>query len=80
MIDTYIKYFNTYFGQYILDILRVKNFNCPSRLARCHKITTRGKFPLAAMGVLAPGSAHARPSAQPPIDTSGNFSSHVFAE
>ena len=25
------------------------------------------------MGVLAPGSAHARPSAQPPIDTSGNF-------
>ena len=26
------------------------------------------------MGALAPGSAHARPSAQPPIDTSGNFS------
>ena len=25
------------------------------------------------MGVLAPGSAHARPSARPPIDTSGNF-------
>ena len=30
-----------------------------------------------AMGVLAPGSAHARPSAQPPIDTSGNFSAHI---
>jgi hypothetical protein len=30
------------------------------------------------MGVLAPGSAHARPSAQPPIDTSGNFSAQVF--
>ena len=29
------------------------------------------KFPLAPMGVLAPGSAHARPSAQPHIDTSG---------
>ena len=28
----------------------------------------------APMGLLAPGSAHARPSAQPPIDTSGNFS------
>ena len=26
--------------------------------------------PLAPMGVLAPRSAHARPSAQPPIDTS----------
>jgi hypothetical protein len=26
------------------------------------------------MGVLAPGSAHARPSARPPIETSGNFS------
>ena len=30
------------------------------------------------MGVLAPGSAHAWPSAQPPIDTSGNFPEHVF--
>ena len=35
------------------------------------------KFPLAPMGVLAPGSAHARPSAQPPIDTSGKFSAHM---
>ena len=31
------------------------------------------KIPLTPMGVLAPGSAHARPSAQPPIDVSGNF-------
>ena len=31
-------------------------------------------FLLALMGVLAPGSAHARPSAQAPIDTSGHFS------
>ena len=29
------------------------------------------------MGVLAPGSAHAKPSAQLPIDTSRNFSAHV---
>ena len=35
------------------------------------------KFPLAPMGVLEPGSAHARPSAQPSIDTSGNCSAHV---
>ena len=32
------------------------------------------------MGVLAPGSAQARPSAQPPIDTSGNLSVHVSAK
>ena len=31
------------------------------------------QFPVAPLGVLAPGSAHARPSAQPPINTSGNF-------
>ena len=35
------------------------------------------QYPLAPMGVLAPGSAHARPSARPPIDTSGNFSAHM---
>jgi hypothetical protein len=35
------------------------------------------QFPLAPMGVLAPGSAHAKPSAQLPIDTSRNFSAHV---
>ena len=32
------------------------------------------------MGVLAPRSAHARPSAQPPINVSGNFPAHVSAE
>ena len=31
----------------------------------------RVKIPLVLMGVLAPGSAYARPSAWPPIDTSG---------
>ena len=35
------------------------------------------EIPLAPMGVLAPGSAHARPSAQPPINTSGNSSAHM---
>ena len=35
------------------------------------------KFPLTPMGVLAPGSARARPSAQPPIDGSGNFPARV---
>ena len=42
------------------------------------QITTNlSKFALAPMGVLAPGSAHARPSARPPIDTSRNFSAHM---
>ena len=38
------------------------------------------KFPLAPMGVHAPVSAHAGPSAQPPIGTSGNFPARVSAE
>ena len=38
----------------------------------CHLNITQ-KFPLASMGVLAPGSAHARPSARPPIDTRKKF-------
>ena len=38
------------------------------------------KIPLAPMGVLAPLSAHAGPSAQPPIGTSGNFPARVSAE
>ena len=32
------------------------------------------------MGVLAPESAHSRPSARPPIDVSGNFPVHVAVE
>ena len=38
------------------------------------------KIPLAPMGVLAPVSAHARPSTQPPIGTSGIFPARVSAE
>ena len=50
-----------------------------------HLINSRTKpkfneFPLTPMGVLAPGSAHARPSAQPLIFMSGNFPAHVSAE
>ena len=36
------------------------------------------KFPLAPMGVLAPGSPHAGLFAQPPIDTSGIFLAHLL--
>ena len=35
-------------------------------------------IPLTAMGVLAPGSAHSRSSAQPPIDMSRNFPQFLF--
>jgi hypothetical protein len=38
------------------------------------------KFPLTPMGGLAPGSAHARPDAQPPKDKSKKFTAHVSAE
>ena len=31
-------------------------------------------------GVIAPGSAHAKPSARPPISMSGTFSEHMSAE
>ena len=34
-------------------------------------------IPLAPMGVFAPGSAQARPSARAPINTSGNFLAHL---
>ena len=42
--------------------------------------TCAEKIPLVPMGVLAPVSAHAGPSAQPPIGTSGMFPAHVSAE
>ena len=44
--------------------MKLNNFIKLNNLKQC-------KFPLMPMGVLAPGSAHARPSAQPPIDVSG---------
>ena len=37
------------------------------------------EFPLAPMGVLGPGAGHARPSAQPPINTSRNLPAPVSA-
>ena len=43
-------------------------------------ICTSFKILLTPIGVLAPGSVHARSSAQPPIDMSRNFSPHVSAE
>ena len=57
----------------------VVSLSCSAKPLVAHN-TLGPKFPLTPMGVLAPGSAHARPSAQPPIDVSGNFSAHVSAE
>ena len=42
--------------------------------------TYAGKIPLVPRGVLAPVSAHAGPSAQPPLGTSGIFPAYVSAE
>ena len=43
---------------------------CKISCHKCNKLLRKGKFQLAPMGVLTPGSAHARPSALPPIDMS----------
>jgi hypothetical protein len=51
--------------------LRMKNGNLGSK-------SEKNNFHIVKM-VLGPGSAHARPSAQPPIDTSGNCSAHMSA-
>ena len=37
------------------------------------------QIPFKQMGVLAPGSAHARPSAQPPMNMSGIYLVHMSA-
>jgi hypothetical protein len=68
--------------------LLVFQFNSPlmninmkgGHMTMLHKMIIIKKFPLAPMGILAPGSAHARPSARPHIATSGNFLAHVSAE
>ena len=44
---------------------------------QCREEKQSLKFSLAPMGVHAPGSAHVRPSARPPINTSRNFPSHM---
>ena len=64
-----------------ISSLNCKNYD--TSLNFRHYVTRRIyhiKFPLAPMGVLVPGSAHARPSTQPPIDTSGNIPAHMSAE
>ena len=38
------------------------------------------EFPLAPMGILASGSAHARPSARPPINMSGSWSHALHSD
>ena len=50
------------------------------RYQKCIRYGNINIFPLAQMGVLAPGSVQARPSARPPIDTSVNFPAHMSAE
>jgi hypothetical protein len=47
---------------------------------KARKEKERKKFLLAPMGALTPGSVHARPSARPPINTSGNLPAHMSSE
>ena len=71
-------------NNFILETARhgnILNFQIRKKeLSQPNSTQTMQKFPLAPKRVLTPGSAHARPSAQPPITVSGNFSAHVSAE
>ena len=65
---------------FTFDILRLSSIGRPLHLQQssiwfCPLVVTLkvDEFLLTAMGVLAPGSAHAKPSARPPIEMSGNF-------
>ena len=55
----------------------ITNITNLTEIANRNEHAHLSKFPLAPMGVLAPGSAHTRPSARPPIDTSGFFLAHM---
>ena len=75
-LDEIIKANSEAFKRIDVEILNMKNDKAAADLSEKYdkEAENKDKFPLAPMGVLATGSAHARPSAQPPIDTSGNFS------
>ena len=61
-----------------LSAMRESNARASKSLENQHK-KQKEEFPLTPMGVLAPGSAQARPSAQPPIERSRNFLAHYFS-
>ena len=65
--------------EYDFILIRFPDFTCLPRLIMIRLIKTN-EILLAPMGVLAPVSAHAGHSAQPPIGTSRNFPAHVSAE
>ena len=62
---------------YVTRIIFISKEQIKALLTEKQIHKTKTKNTLAPMGVLAPGSAHARPSARPPIDTSGNFLAHM---
>ena len=75
----YLKHYNgskQYFGGKIIFLTTHPEQKGPGRKEKLQD-AQQEQFPLAPMGVLAPGSAHTWPSAQPPIDTSEFFLPHV---
>ena len=56
------------------------NTNTPKQNFRYIPMQKQFEMSTHADGVLAPGSAHARPSARPPLYMSGNFPANVSAE
>ena len=72
-LETHAKILNTTLGPYGVLATAVRTRKEENKIRR-------EKFLLTPMGVLAPGSAHVRPSTQPPINMSGNFSTHRSAK
>ena len=56
------------------------NWLSHKRYAYIQPNLTTDRIPFTPMGVLTPGSTHARSSARAPIDMSGNFPAHMSAE
>ena len=71
-----ISSFDVYRG--VMEIATLANFhaNKIKHVDKIYSIKVK-QIPLTLMGVLAPRSAHLRPSAQPPIDMSGNYLNYL---
>ena len=68
-----------FFPQIIISVRFILTFQIQIQIQNFH-FSKDIKFPLTPMGVLAPMSVHKGPSAQPPIDVSGNFPASVSAK
>ena len=63
-----------------LNNIKVASFSVEGVIINYRPVVFDYEISTNADGVLALGSAHARPSAQPPINMSGNFFRHMFLQ